>query len=213
MQLISDAAKDINMTRSTRSWKVQLSWQDPATGSMQNIIQALPLTIGRNSNDNSVVVKSKTVSGRHARLERWADQLLLIDLGSKNGTIFAGERIVNDTLLLNRSKFRIGPYSFQARVVETRSDERTLSGTQINASSETSSSRGADIRSSSTFSPATNIILPPTIPPPPSEDGLPGLFRAQIVRCKRLRGWHPSKRPITSLLAADWVALPGLIIS
>ncbi len=191
MQLISDSADDIDMTRPTRSWKVQLSWQDPDTGGMQNIIQALPLTIGRNRNDNSVVVKSKTVSGRHARLERCSDQLLLIDPGSKNGIIVAGERVVNDTLLLNRSKFRIGPYSFQARVVETRSDERTLSGAQTNASSETTGSLGADIRSSSTFSPATNIILPPTIPPPPSEDGLPGLFRAQIVPLQALAKLAP----------------------
>ena len=174
------------MTRSTHSWKVQLSWQDPVTGGMQNITQSLPLTIGRNSDENSLVVKSKVVSGRHVRLEQCADQLRLIDLSSKNGTIVAGERVVNDTLLLNRGKFRIGPYSFQARVVETKSDAKTLSGAQTHSPGETEGSRGADIRSSSTFSPATNIISPPTIQLPPSEDGLPSLFRAQIVPLQAL---------------------------
>ena len=46
-------------------------------------------TIGRD-NDNDIVLRSMTVSRCHAVLLRDADQLLLLDLGSTNGTLVNG---------------------------------------------------------------------------------------------------------------------------
>ncbi|QEH37600.1 FHA domain protein [Aquisphaera giovannonii] len=51
-----------------------------------------PLTIGSRS-DCDLVLNRASVSGRHCRLTRDPEGLLLEDLGSTNGTFFRGERI------------------------------------------------------------------------------------------------------------------------
>ncbi len=57
--------------------------------SERNIAVRDTVTIGRD-NDNDIVLKSITVSRCHAVLLRDADQLLLLDLESTNGTLVNG---------------------------------------------------------------------------------------------------------------------------
>ncbi len=49
-------------------------------------------TIGR-TEDNSIRVLHMSLSRRHARLERQGDRIILVDLGSKNGTLVNGVRV------------------------------------------------------------------------------------------------------------------------
>jgi pSer/pThr/pTyr-binding forkhead associated (FHA) protein len=55
----------------------------------RNIAVRDTATIGRD-NDNDIVLESMTVSRCHALLVREADELLLLDLGSTNGTLVNG---------------------------------------------------------------------------------------------------------------------------
>ena len=48
------------------------------------------LRIGREANENDVIVPSLNVSRRHARVFRDADRYILEDLGSHNGTLLNG---------------------------------------------------------------------------------------------------------------------------
>ncbi len=56
------------------------------------------MTIGRLAPSN-VILESPVVSGLHARVQRTADQVVIQDLGSVNGTFVNGQRIAGATLL------------------------------------------------------------------------------------------------------------------
>src|SRR5687767_5331918 len=78
--------------------------------------QVLPLpegttTIGR-TEENSVCVLHKSLSRRHAVLERRGGQVVLVDLRSKNGT-FVGEQRVDRWELRGGEVFRCGEVLFQ----------------------------------------------------------------------------------------------------
>ena len=53
--------------------------------------------VGRDS-DSDVVLRSRTVSRKHALIERTATGYLLRDLGSGNGTLVGGHRVIEWTL-------------------------------------------------------------------------------------------------------------------
>lgn len=66
---------------------------DPPTN--RGIVYAIdePITFGREA-DNSVVLADDTyVSGHHARIARVGDEVMLDDLGSRNGTFLNGSRV------------------------------------------------------------------------------------------------------------------------
>jgi hypothetical protein len=69
-------------------------------------------TIGR-TDANDLVLPDIKVSRRHALIQKQAHtELLLVDLGSRNGTHLNGRRIVAATLLRNQDRIEIGPHSF-----------------------------------------------------------------------------------------------------
>ncbi len=66
-----------------------------------------PLIIGR-SPGSDIVINAGYVSGRHARFALFSDTLVVEDLGSTNGTLVDGKRIVAPTPLEVGSLISIG---------------------------------------------------------------------------------------------------------
>ena len=69
----------------------------PDTGA-QFMIETSPLYIGR-APDNGVVVNDPATSRRHARFEVRGQDYLVVDLGSANGTLVDGARVVEQVLV------------------------------------------------------------------------------------------------------------------
>jgi transcriptional regulator with PAS, ATPase and Fis domain len=65
--------------------------------------------------DNNLVLRDPTVSRRHAELRRSAEGLLLVDLGSTNGTFVGGVRL-REVFLGDRRSFRVGKTEIEVRV-------------------------------------------------------------------------------------------------
>ena len=78
-----------------------------------------PLCVGRDD-DNDVIIRHPAVSRHHARLVPRADDWLVQDLGSDNGTFLSptgvatDESLVSDTpgMLVNRAVVRFGPAAY-----------------------------------------------------------------------------------------------------
>ena len=70
-----------------------------------------------------VWIESRTASRRHARILVEGGQVVLEDLGSKNGTFVRGERIVAPIPLADGDVFRLGSVSMKLRALQ--SDEAT----------------------------------------------------------------------------------------
>ena len=75
-----------------------------------------PITLGRSSS-NTLVLDDEFVSGHHARVyqdpasNRWAIE----DLGSTNGTVVSGQKIMAPTILPAEVPVRIGATTFELR--------------------------------------------------------------------------------------------------
>jgi pSer/pThr/pTyr-binding forkhead associated (FHA) protein len=100
------AREDILMTNKT----IKLTWTDVQSKNSHQIITELPVTIGRLKSKNSLVLPSKMVSAKHARLSLTEDQLWLEDLNSKNGTLLNGEPVSRKTVIQPSDKILAGPY-------------------------------------------------------------------------------------------------------
>jgi pSer/pThr/pTyr-binding forkhead associated (FHA) protein len=72
-------------------------------------------TVGRSPACN-IVAESGAVSKVHARIERTADQLILEDLGSSNGTFVNGERVMTAVLRDGDVILLAGVESFRVRI-------------------------------------------------------------------------------------------------
>ena len=74
--------------------------------------------------------ESATVSRRHARIRVEGDEVILEDMGSKNGTFVRGERISGPTALFDGDVFRLGRVKVTLRALRpddaTRSDDGSL---------------------------------------------------------------------------------------
>ncbi|MCL2808171.1 MAG: FHA domain-containing protein [Coriobacteriia bacterium] len=66
-----------------------------------------PLVVGR-SPGSDIVINASYVSGRHARFALFSDSLVVEDMGSTNGTLVDGKRIVAPTTLEPGSLVSIG---------------------------------------------------------------------------------------------------------
>ena len=81
------------------------------------------VTIGRRK-DNDVIIENLAVSGHHAKIDSVADDFVLIDLQSKNGS-FVNEQLINTHWLKNGDTISIGKHSlvFSYSADETMPDE------------------------------------------------------------------------------------------
>jgi pSer/pThr/pTyr-binding forkhead associated (FHA) protein len=60
-------------------------------------LDASPIYIGR-AHDNGIVVSDPATSRRHARFEQRGHDYLVVDLGSANGTLVDGKRVVEEVV-------------------------------------------------------------------------------------------------------------------
>jgi adenylate cyclase len=87
-----------------------------------------PVTIGR-TEESTICVLHKSLSRRHARLERDGERVFLVDLDSKNGT-FVNEARISRCELRDGETFRCGEVRFRL-VPSTRSLPLGLAPTQV----------------------------------------------------------------------------------
>ena len=92
----------------------------------KELLQVVPLnvpviTIGRGP-DNSLPLSHQLVSRHHAEIRMSGPQPVLIDLGSSNGTLLKGGRLLPNqpTLLAVGDVFQIGPFSMTYQVPDER---------------------------------------------------------------------------------------------
>ncbi len=82
------------------------------------------LTIGRNS-QNQIVIDHMSVSGRHAKIMRRGDELILTDLGSTNGTFVNNERVC-EARLAHQDWITVGNHVLIVDLYESLSLESTV---------------------------------------------------------------------------------------
>jgi len=102
--------------------RIQLSWDDPATGDRREPRLTLPIALGRDFNGmpteiqahpvSRMVLNSLEVSRFHALIDQDSGGLVVIDQNSRNGTFLNGTRVVvnNRASLANGDTLQIGPY-------------------------------------------------------------------------------------------------------
>ncbi len=102
--------------------RIQLSWDDPATGDKREPMLAVPIALGRDFNQMPVqmqgrpvsrmVLNSLEVSRFHTLIDQDSSGLVAIDQNSRNGTFINGTRIgPNERVsLANGDSLQIGPY-------------------------------------------------------------------------------------------------------
>jgi DNA-binding winged helix-turn-helix (wHTH) protein len=73
-------------------------------------------------------VDSASVSRRHARLRIDGGEVLLEDLGSKNGTFVNGQRVARAVTLSDRDQLRVGSIRLTFRVLSAQSSTETIAG-------------------------------------------------------------------------------------
>lgn len=81
----------------------------PGQAGRRIVLDRLPAVIGRDA-DADIVLPSKLVSRRHARLSLAQDQLFIEDLGSRNGVLVNGERITSSKPFSDQDQLRIVDY-------------------------------------------------------------------------------------------------------
>lgn len=87
---------------------IAIAWTGPE-GEPGEVVLVPPVTIGR-APGNSLVLPGSFVSSQHARLELDGDRVVVVDLGSTNGTQVNGER--RERAILGRNdSLRIGGYT------------------------------------------------------------------------------------------------------
>ncbi|MDP8962703.1 MAG: FHA domain-containing protein, partial [Cyanobacteriota bacterium] len=102
--------------------RIQLSWDDPATGDKREPMLAVPIALGRDFNQmpalmqgcpvSRMVLNSLEVSRFHTLIDQDNSGLVAIDQNSRNGTFVNGTRIgPNERVsLANGDSLQIGPY-------------------------------------------------------------------------------------------------------
>jgi DNA-binding winged helix-turn-helix (wHTH) protein len=71
-------------------------------------------------------VDSSSVSRRHARLRIGGGEVVLEDLGSKNGTFLNGQRLTRAVPLSDRDQLRVGSVTLKFRVVASQPSTETI---------------------------------------------------------------------------------------
>ncbi len=99
--------------------------------SVRRLIIRESALIGRNEKCDIRVISSE-ISREHCRVEVDDSELIIIDLGSTNGTFVDGVRIEahREVPVAPQSRIQIGPATFLVNYVEVDSDQETLAPEQ-----------------------------------------------------------------------------------
>ena len=89
-------------------------------------LSAGPNVLGREGAD-VILLKSSTISRRHARVTLDAGGAVVEDLGSKNGTFVNDQRVTGPTPVVDGSQVRIGSLVFTFRLPDPDGSTQTLS--------------------------------------------------------------------------------------
>ncbi len=88
---------------------------DPQSLPVGTIVKLEPiLTVGR-SDENSLCLRDRFVSSRHAVIQQASSRYRIRDEGSTNGTFVNGQRIAGDVTLNNGDRVEIGATMFEFR--------------------------------------------------------------------------------------------------
>src|SRR3954464_12788955 len=89
------------------------------------LLDARRVTIGRSGGNDVVLGHDKAVSGVHAVMEPVADGWCVQDVGSRNGTLVRGERILGMRVLRHGDDLTIGCTQLLFRAAEPTRPTRT----------------------------------------------------------------------------------------
>lgn len=90
---------------------VRLKWKDPKSGAAQERQVTLPAKIGRGADNTIVLEPDPRASRHHAVLNDNHGQVVLVDVGSANGT-FVGSNKIDRIPLKDKDQFKIGDTVF-----------------------------------------------------------------------------------------------------
>ena len=86
-------------------------------------------TLGRKDSNQIILKHDAYISGQHAELRADATGVILVDIGSTNGTFVNGDRLLSDTphLLLDGDKVQFGQTNYAFRLkIKITPDESPL---------------------------------------------------------------------------------------
>ncbi|MDA8137407.1 MAG: FHA domain-containing protein [Desulfobacteraceae bacterium] len=89
--------------------------------SVHPLAEGAKLTIGRHP-DNHIVIDNLSVSGHHAQIEHLGAEIILTDLGSKNGTLRNGQAVTR-CAIVDKDTIIIGKHILQADWTDTMAVE------------------------------------------------------------------------------------------
>ncbi|GHO45732.1 FHA domain-containing protein [Ktedonospora formicarum] len=105
--------------------QVHLICKNQHTNSVVEYTCDLPVTIGRSTALNTIVIPDRSISRQHARLELEDHHLIVSDLNSANGTFVNDERIQR-MALKSGDQMRIGAYQFSWAYVDQEADATVI---------------------------------------------------------------------------------------
>ena len=86
-----------------------------------------PNVVGRDG-DCAIRIDSSTLSRRHARIVVTGREAVVEDLGSKNGTMVNGQRVVEPVVLKDSDQIDVGSHTMTYRIMDSGSSTITRRG-------------------------------------------------------------------------------------
>ncbi|MBE9126560.1 MULTISPECIES: FHA domain-containing protein [unclassified Coleofasciculus] len=155
--------------------RIQLSWDDPATGELRSPLLSIPIALGRDFNGmpaelqgrrvSRMLLNSIEVSRFHLLIDQDSGGLVVIDQNSRNGTFVNGVLQKRSTLA-NGDTLQIGPYTISVSFTPRTQQSPRAGNSQI------------------FFNPNTGLPdpnQPPPVPPTSRTAFPPPIFQAQQV--------------------------------
>ena len=173
------------MKQENNSPILKIKLKGPGIEEQVEEITSLPLVFGREQMANMVSLDSRFVSDQHAQLDWQDDQIVIVDLGSKNGTYVNGRSISEPTILENSSIVQIGPFAFSPTIIssEMHAEKQEIKQTSVAPAPTLRQVEQTDL----TFSPFTDALTFAPTAPPVVEDPLPKLLQNKKVPMATLK--------------------------
>jgi two-component system cell cycle response regulator len=108
---VSDVAHPMPVARASNDCLVVVYQREGGAGRCIKL-DRLPLRLGRDP-DNELVLADDGVSRRHARIERREDRILLMDVGSTNGTLLNDAELSGIATLHTGDRIQVGSTIFK----------------------------------------------------------------------------------------------------